>query len=270
MGLTQENPSLVNIPQEVFVNKGKTNFDSILFKAPSIINKVHDLYNYTELAHDFTTSTNEFTNYWNRFQNQWYYIQFDKGGDTLLLFMGLRESSDEREYVEIYDLKKEKFNRQIFNSVGKLVAYKVQPFTQEIILFVHEYPCCRSASHNIHTIRRINGDIHTSNRFFIGRDSGDMVGPFFPEKVKFTPEYHILTQKTEVRWSPAVVEKDAYLNWSSSNFIIHYNEGAVYKTLYNHDGWQFVLLFSGIAEEQSLVINYTNFKYKGVYGWIKS
>jgi len=51
--------------------------------------------------------------------------------------------------------------------------------------------------------------------------------------------------------------------------IINYNEGALYKLLYEKDNWQFVVLFNGIAEEQSKVLNYTNFKNKGVYGWMK-
>ncbi|HLW38747.1 MAG TPA: hypothetical protein VKX31_00055 [Brumimicrobium sp.] len=266
---SQENPTLVDIPHEVFIGNSFTDFDKILVQDESIAEKVKILHAYDELDHELTVRTNSFEEYWNAYRKFWYLIQFKKGNAPLLLFKGHKHSNDEREFVEIFDLEKQRGNRLQFSEVGKLLAYKINPYTKELVLFTHKYPCCRSASHNLYTIRQINHKIVHTDRFFVGRDRGDMVGPFFPEVANHTKEYKRLDKKTELRWSPAVVEEDAFLGWTPSNLIIHYNKGAVYKVLGEQEGWQFVLFSNGIAEEQSMMLNYTNFLNKGVYGWIK-
>lgn len=265
----QVNPNLVDIPHEVFVNGGKTNFDKILSQDASIEEKVKTLHSYNELGHDLTIQTNSFEEYWSKYKSLWFYITFKKDKEPLLLFKGLKNDTDEREYVEIFDLNKDRNQRSLFSDVGRLLAYKLHPQTNEVILYVHKYPCCKSASHNIYRIRSIKDGLKVNDRFFVGRDSGDMVGPFFPEKVNFSDKYYKLDKKTELRWSPSVVNEKAFEDWTESNLIINYNEGAVYKVLQEKNNWQFVVFFNGIAEEQSMVLNYTNFKNKGVYGWIK-
>src|SRR5690554_1337005 len=109
------------------------------------------------------------------------------------------------------------------------MCYITNSFTDELILFVHRYPCCKSASHNIFNIRQINENIKFHDRFFVGRDTGDMVGPFFPERVNHDGKYHFLTKKTELRWSPAVFSENAFEGWTESNLMIPYNKGAMYK-----------------------------------------
>ncbi|RYM30801.1 hypothetical protein ERX46_17115 [Brumimicrobium glaciale] len=265
----QVNPSLVNIPHEVFVNDGKSDFNKILSQDASIEEKVKTLHSFNELSHDLTIQTNSFNEYWKKYKSQWFYISFNKQQKPLLLFKGLKNDVDEREYVEIFDLEKDRNYRGLFSDVGVLLAYKIHPLTSEVILYVHKYPCCKSASHNIYRLRRVEEGLKINDRFFVGRDSGDMVGPFFPKKVEFSDKYYKLGKKTEVRWSPEVVEENAFKDWAETNLIIHYNEGALYKILYEKNDWQFVVFFNGIAEEQSRVLNYTNFKNKGVYGWIK-
>ena len=265
----QSNPTLMDIPVDVFVNGGKVNFDSILFKDTVLKEKVRILHSYNELTHDLTVQTNSFQQYWKRFAKNWYLIQFKKEEEPILLFKGFANVTDEREYVQIYDLEKERNQRMVFNTVGRLLAYKFHPFTDELILFVHEYPCCVSASHQVYRIRQIHGNIQHTNCFFVGRDHGGMVGPFFPEKVSFSGKYHQLTQKTMLRWSPAVVKKNAFPNWAETNEMIHYEKGALYKILHQQKGWQFVIFYNGISHEQSRVMNYTNFSNRGVYGWIK-
>ncbi|HZH85861.1 MAG TPA: hypothetical protein VFD77_01000 [Brumimicrobium sp.] len=266
---SQVNPTLVNIPHEVFVNGGSDDFDKILFQDESLAEKVKVLHTYNELGHDLTVQTNSFEQYWARYKSQWSFIQFKEGATPLLLFSGLKNNLDEREYVEIFSLEAERNNRLLFGEVGNLLAYKRHPFTNEIILFVHKYPCCKSASHNIYRIRQLNDKLHFTDRFFVGRDIGDMVGPFFPKEVKDNGKYSFLKERTELRWSPAVVTKNAFEEWTESNLIIHYNEGAMYKVLHDQGEWYFVIFFNGIAEEQSMMLNYTNFGNKGVYGWIK-
>ncbi|HLV43163.1 MAG TPA: hypothetical protein VKY37_12855 [Brumimicrobium sp.] len=265
----QVNPTLVDIPHEVFVNGGTNDFQQVLFKDETIAKKVKVLHAYDELDHEFTVQTHSFEQYWSRFEKQWHYIQFKESSQPLLIFTGLKISNDEREFVEIFNMKNERTQRQLFSDVGKLLAFKKHPFTGETILFVHKYPCCQSASHNIYAIRQIKDELRFPDRFFVGRDIGDMVGPFFPEKVNHDGKHHFLNKKTELRWSPAIVNENAFENWTESNLIIHYNEGAMYKILHDQDEWQFVLFFNGIAEEQSMMLNYTNFTNKGVYGWIK-
>lgn len=265
----QVDPTLVDIPYHVFIGEAQDDFDNILWKENSIREKVKTLHSYDELTHEFTVTTNSFEEYWKNYSSQWHYIRFKENAEPVLIFFGFKNFNDELEYVEIYDVSKKRNERLLFSEVGKLLAYKVNPHNQELVLFTHKYPCCRSASHNIFKIRQLNGTLQVSDRFFVGRDAGDMVGPFFPETAIHKKEYHVLTKRTELRWSPAVVEKDAFLGWTHSNLIIHYNEGALYKILNDAGDWLFVLFFNGIAEEQSSVLNYTNFTNKGVYGWIK-
>lgn len=265
----QVNPNLVNIPHEVFVNDGRTDFNKILSQDTSLISKVRDLHRFNELSHDLTIQTNNFDEYWDRYSSQWYEIKFTQDQSPLLLFSGLKNDVDEREFVELFDMEKKRNKRNLFSKVGNLLAYKIHPLTKEIVLYTHRYPCCESASHNVYRIRRTNDGLKVNDRFFVGRDSGDMVGPFFPQKVNFSDKYYKLDKKTELRWSPAVVNENALGNYTATNLIINYNEGAIYKVLHEQNDWQFVVFFNGIAEEQSMVLNYTNFKNKGVYGWIK-
>ncbi|HLW29995.1 MAG TPA: hypothetical protein VKX29_03995 [Brumimicrobium sp.] len=266
---TQVNPTLVDIPHEVFVNGGSDNFEKILFKDESIAEKVKILHSYNELTHDLTVQTSLFEQYWERYKKQWSYIRFKESEAPLLIFTGLKNALDERQYIEIFNMNNERDHRMLFSDVGVLLAYKNQTFTDEIILFVHKYPCCKSASHNIYRIRQVNEKLHFTDRFFVGRDRGDMVGPFYPNKVNHEGKYYFLEERTELRWSPAVVSENAFIEWTNSNLIIHYNKGAMYKILHDQGEWLFVLFFNGIAEEQSMMLNYTNFQNKGVYGWIK-
>ncbi|PKR80136.1 hypothetical protein CW751_11575 [Brumimicrobium salinarum] len=265
----QVNPTLVNIPHEVFVNDGRTDFNKLFVKNDTLKEQVKLLHTQNELSHDFSVQVSNFEQYWNHFKADWNYVRFKKNATPLLLFSGYKNANDEREYVEVYNAKQDRNQRLLFSEVGNLLAYKINPHTQESILYVHKYPCCRSASHNIYKLRQTEQGVHITDRFFVGRDRGDMQGDFFPEKTQFNKEYKILKKKTALRWSPEVIEKDAFVGWTESNLMIHYNKGAIYKVLAEKDDWYFVLFLSGIVEEQSMMLNYTNFKHKGVYGWIK-
>lgn len=266
----QKDPTLMDVPYKVFVNGGINDFNKILSQDDVLKVKIKALYTQKKIyGFEFLSETSNFKTYWEQYKNQWFYIQFRENTPPLLLFQGLKTHDDEREYVEIYDPTQDLDHSLLFSSVGKLLAYKYHPFTGGLILFVHQYPCCHSASHTIYSIREINNELKYTSRFFVGRDIGDMVGPFFPKMVTFASDYHRLKEKTELRWSPEVVNKDAFLDWTDSNLIIHYDKGALYKILYDNGEWQFVLFLNGIVEEQSMMLNYTNFKNKGVYGWIK-
>lgn len=264
---SQSTISLVRVPAKVFVNNGKTTFDSVLFVNKDIKKQVEKIFDRKILSHDLALGNDPFEKYWEVFGNQWFWIKLKPELPPFLLFNGIVSLLDEKEYIELYDINKE--NNLIYTNAGHLLAYKEHPFTKEIILFQHEYPCCQSASHNIIHIRYANDTIRVKERFFVGRDDGEMVGPFFPESVNHPKEYKTLKNKTTLRWSPETVNNNAFIGRAKSNVIIHYEEGAVYKVLQEVEGWQFVVMFNGISEEQSSVLNYTNFVNRPVYGWIK-
>lgn len=265
----QNDPQLVKIPMEVYVPHGKNNFSTILYKDSTLKDKVAFLHAHNELDHDLSVITNSFSEYWKQFKGDWFWIKFHKNQPPLLLFRGLKVANDEREYIQLYDVSRPQNKRRIFTSVGNLLAYKIQPNTAGLILYVHEYPCCHSATHFIKVLRYIDDKIRIKKRFFVGRSKGDMKGPFYPKESKIVPGYKILQKKTAVRWSPEIIEKGAFMNWSPSNLLIHYKKGAVYKVLGEDNGWLFIFITSGITHESSRMLNYTTFKHTGIYGWIK-
>jgi len=261
--------SLVDVPANVFVNKGKTNLDSI-FHRTGVESAVQEVFNQRILYHDYTLEINpnsNFETYWSVFENRWNFVDLNNDGTYELIMQGQNTNLDEKEFVEMYKKSTNGWEK-IHSEVGRLLAYKIHPNTQKIILYQHRYPCCKSASHTIIAVRLLRDKIYTTSRFFVGRDNGDMVGPFYPDSVQYTSSFKLLKNKTLLRWSPKVVEENAFLGYSATNAIIHYDEGAIYKSLYSKDNWSFVLMYSGIVTEQAVVINPANFQFKPVYGWI--
>lgn len=265
---SQVKPSLQDIPVGVFVNDGNTNISKVFTDLNETKAKVQVLFDKQEMIHELTGPNASFERYWEAFGSQWKWVRFREEDSPLLIFTGLNSYTDEREFVEIYDPERKK--SRLFAEPGRLIAFKKHPFTDEIILYSHRYPCCRYSSHNIYVIRYVNDEIKSKDRFFVGRDSGDMVGPFFPDSVSFTGTYKKLESKTLLRWSPEVVESNAFLERAHTNAIIHYEKGAIYKELAVQGKWTYVLMLNGISEESSPVINHVNFKNKGVYGWIRN
>lgn len=268
-----ETANMKNVPDSVFVNKGRTDFDSIFIAGSKIKNEIEKLFNINELLlHEhasWLSPQTSFEKYWEIYGSSWKAIDFKQDGELTYVFNGKSYLSDVKENLEFYKLEGDKYVK-LWVEYGNLLAYKIHPLTKEIILYHHKYPCCKSASHNITTLRLIDNKIHSKFRFFVGRDVGDMKGPFFPEQVSFPSSYKKMKERTMVRWSPEVIEKDAFKGVAHTNEMIHYEEGAIYQVLYSKNDWQFVILYSGIAEEQSNVLNYTNFKYRPIYGWIAS
>ena len=263
--------SLVDVPVDVFVNKGKTNFDSIFYKT-EIESLVKELFEEGILYHDYTLEVHpnsNFKTYWSVFKDKWNLVDLNNDGNGELIMQGLTTVFDEKEFVEIYNKLDGKWTK-IHGEVGRLLAYKIHPNTKKIILYQHRYPCCNSASHTIITLRMIRNKIITSSRFFVGRDSGDMVGPFYPDSVNYGFAFLQLKKNTLLRWSPEVVSKNAFRGYSETNAIVHFDKGAYYKILYNGDKWHFVLMYSGIVDEKAVVINALNFVNKPVYGWIET
>src|SRR5690554_6996829 len=129
---SQVDPNMVDIPHQVFVNGGTDDFDQILYKDETIAEKVKSLHTYIELGHDFPAQMHTFDEYWERYKEQWFYIQFKENKSPMLLFHGLRNSDDEREYVEIYNMDKTINNRMVFSEIGRLLAYKKHPLKKKL------------------------------------------------------------------------------------------------------------------------------------------
>lgn len=265
-----ESITLVDIPVHVFVNGGATKLDSVLLQTETK-SSVKEIFDQQILYHDYTLEVHpnsNFETYWSVFEPRWSKVDLNNDGTFELIMRGKNTVLDEKEYVEIYKKTDDSWEK-IYSEVGRLLAYKIHPNTGKIILYHHRYPCCNSASHNIFTVRLLNGKIHTTSRFFVGRDTGDMIGPFFPDEVNHTSSYEKLVEMTALRWSPSEITEDAFTNYSETNIIVHYSEGGLFKRLYSKDGWSFVLMYSNIVIEPAIVINPANFVYKPVYGWIQ-
>jgi len=183
-----------------------------------------------------------------------------------LLFNGVVSDEDEREYVEIYTYQKNELVN-IYKEIGHIMAYKIQPNTQEVLLYHHQYPCCGNASHNLNRLRLVEGKIQSLKRYFVGRDT-DMKGKFFPDSTKVTADYKVASKKMELRWSGEVISKDAWYRRTPDNIIAHYEPGAVYNLLAEENGWYFVLVHAAPIKEASYVINADNFKETWIYGWV--
>lgn len=267
-----ETASLKEVPSNVFVNKGLTDFERILLKNKGLKQKVEELFQVRNLLQHESSKVFDkkasFSKYWKQHQDNWFEVVFNKKGDKVLLYFGKVIQSDIKEHVEIYKEADGEYTR-IWADHGNLLAYKFHPFTKELVLYQHKYPCCNSASHHIVQLRLIEGRIINKERFFVGRDNGDMKGPFYPDTVTFPKQFNQLEEKTMLRWSPAEITEDAFTGRTHENKIIHFNKGAIYQVFFSNDEWSFVLLFNGISEEQSMVLNHTNFKNRPVYGWIR-
>jgi hypothetical protein len=261
---------LTDVPSDVFVNGGRTDFDAII-NQEDVALEVEQLFKRGVLFHDYTLEihpNSNFKTYWSVFQKRWFAVDLNNDGVIELIMIGKVTAMEEKEYLEIWVKDADDIYQKNFAEVGKPLAYKFQPNTGEIVLFHHRYPCCYSASHNIIELRLLNGKIKQRDRYFLGRDDGKMVGPFYPDKVNYTDQVNYLKVITPVYWSPAVVEQHAFPNYTETNLIIHYNAGATYHELHRENDWAFVLLHSGIMEEPSMVINALNFIHRPVYGWI--
>lgn len=264
--------NLVNIPVHTFIPKGDTNIKSILHTSEAIYASVEKLFINEEIHHEtiiYSLKTNEakkeyFKNqYWPAQKEKWNKIVLNK--DTLLIFSGFIHPNDDKEIVELYD-----FNQRIYAEEGKFIAFSNHTLTKEKIIFIHKYPCCYSASHNIISIRYLSKKIKSKDRFFVGRDSGDMKGDFFPDSIVSAIHFERLEDTTTLYWSSSIIESDAFIGFSESNRIADYEKGAYYKTLFIKDDWHYVLIFNGILDKASSVINPVNFKYRPVYGWIQT
>lgn len=267
-----EYATLTNIPVHVYVESPKLDFESIWIKDFDLKQHVKEIFETKDLIqHEKSLSldpNNSFSDYWAVYKDHYKALRFQKSGDISILFQGKISVFETKEHVQIFHKKNGSYEK-VWSKHGKLIAYHIHPYTQEAVLFQHQYACCQSASHNIHRIRLINEEANIVSRYFLGRDVGDMVGPFYPDSANHSPSFYKLEKETPLRWSPKVVNEKAFINRAEKNIVIHFNKGAVYKIINESENWLFVLMFSGMKEETSPVVNYNNIKNRAVYGWLR-
>ena len=262
--------SLTDIPFHIFFPNGKSDFNKI-FIHHNIKEEVEKIYNQSILFHEYTKEiqpNSNFNVYWSVYENQWNAVDLDQNGINELIFNGLTSYQDEKEYLEIYQISDGKYS-QIYAEIGKLLAYEIHPNTKEIILHHHRYPCCNSASHNLITIRLLNKKIFFKDKFFVGRDHGDMKGPFYPDSIILTNHFEILTSPVSIHWSPEEINHNAFTGISENNILAFFESGGIFQILNITNDWYFVLLHSGILSRPTPLLNPSNFKNKSIYGWLK-
>ena len=259
-----------DVPAALFVNGGRTDFDSVLVIDDDFVkHEVKLLFDNDLLSHPFTKSHEanaSFENYWKIYRTSWRRCDLNMDDRFELFFNGIVNFQDSMEILEIYVLKDIDYEA-VYSSQGRLLAYKIQPFTKEIILYHHQYPCCESASHNINAIRIIDDKINLRKKYFVARP--DMKGVFFPKAVMFDDQYEYLQNKTKLYWSGGVINRDAWTRRTPSNVICRYKKETAYKVLAIEDGWKFVLMNGGPIQEDSRVINTSNFIDVKIFGWIR-
>ncbi len=263
---------MTRVDPHLFISNPETDFEAITENNPSLKEKmVSYLFENDMLNHEQTKafdSNASFAAYYKHFGPLYRLIDLNHDQLPELIFSGYPASGEEKESLEIYTTVQGNVIR-IYYEVGHLLAYKIQPNTNEILLYHHQYPCCLNASHNLNRLRLVNGKIQTYKRYFLGRDK-DMVGPFFPKQVNWNGKYHSIKKEKVLFWSPAMVEQNAWLGRTPENKIATYDSTSVYTVLGEENGFEFVLMHGApVSSKVNRVINTDNFKEIWIYGWIK-
>ncbi len=270
-GILHGKAVMPNIDFRLFVNGGKNDFNSIFSNSFSTqeLKAIEDLFEKDQLDHEFSKAYDTeavFQNYWNQNQKYWFVADLNKDGKKELLYLSAATENSEMEKVEIYSGKGNKYDL-VFQNAGHLIAYKIHPNTQEIILFHHQYPCCSSASHNVNMIRLARGKMRFRKKYFFASDEG-MKGEFFPKKVSFPSDFHFLNKSTVLRWCPEVIKKQAWVI-RQENRLGTYPAKAIYKILARKGAWLYVEMFDKPSIDKLGVLAPDYFKDIHVFGWMK-
>jgi hypothetical protein len=118
-------------------------------------------------------------------------------------------------------------------------------------------------------VRLVGDEIILRKKYFVARNEG-MKGDFFPQKVRYTPQYYTLNRNTVVRWCPEIIDEKAS-DAFSTNSIGTYPKGVQYRILAEEKGWKYVLL-CGIPlkkEAGNGIISPENFTDTHVFAWLQ-
>lgn len=262
---------MTRVNAHLFVNGAKTDFSQITIQNEQLKKDlVKTLFENDIIAHENSHAYNRdasFEVYFKTASSHFSLLDLNTDGRPELIFQGYLISGDDKEFTEIYAFNGEDYELA-YTEVGHLLAYKIHPNTKEIVLFQHQYPCCSSASHNIHTLRLINKRIYSKSKYFLARDGG-MLGNFFPENCHFGGEFKKLKTKTMLYWSDSIIGDNASLN-AKSNAMIHYPKGTVYRELARRKSWSYILTRGTPVQEKSKSVNGENLAKMAVFAWIKS
>jgi hypothetical protein len=262
---------MTRIPVGLFIPDPQTDLDRITVKNEALKRRlVRYLFDHDLLNHEHTRAFSldaQFDTYFKVAAASYRLIDMDRDDIPELVFDGYVSKDDEKEHVEIYRTKNG-VPEKIYDDIGHIAAYKLQPNTKEILLFHHRYPCCQNASHNLNRLRLVGGKMQLVKRYFAAREAGDMKGKFFPEKTTFNAKFRETKKDLTLRWSGSVITQNAWTMRTPENIVARYDKGAVYKVLAEENNWYFVLVHASPKQEQNKVINPANFVDTWIYGWI--
>lgn len=263
---------MTRVDASLFINKPETDFSKISFVDMELKQKaVQALFDADLLDHFGTKAYDpeaKFESYYAKQKGNFWLIDLNNDKTPEIVFSGIADPSDDREFFEIYVSVKGKYKRLI-REIGHLLAYKTHPNTNEILLYHHQYPCCANASHNINRFRLVDNEFQQVRYYFIAKET-DLVKPFFPEFSKFNKKSKSSKGGFSLYWSPAVVNTNAWKGRSQINRIAKYDKKSVLYVLAEQKGWLYVLVKSPPQQEQgNMVINTSNFKETGIFGWVE-
>ncbi len=263
---------MTRVDPSLFIHQPKTDFNQISAQDEQLkMHLVQELFNLNLLDHVGTKAYSTdaiFGDYYSRQKHNFWIIDLNSDSVPEIVFSGYSSPDDDREFLEIYSLKKGK-GKRIYREVGHLLAYKINPNTNEVLLYHHQYPCCANASHNLNRLRLINGQLQMNKMFFIGKET-DLVMPFFPAKSVFGSKYKTAKSGFKLNWSPATVSSNAWKGRTNSNQIATFDSLTVYVELAKKKDWRFVLVKNAPkAEVGNRVINTSNFTATYIYGWAR-
>lgn len=263
---------MTRIRAGLFIPQPETDFTIVELADTKLKKKlVRELFDQDLLNHEGTKAYDmnaSFEAYYRLFSARYHIIDMNADGIPEIIFSGYVTSDDDRERFEVYVRSKGKLQR-MYDQIGHLLAYRIQPNTGEVLLYHHQYPCCLNASHNINRLRLVEGKLQLLKKYFVAREAGDMKGAFFPEASVFDGKYAFTEKVVSLRWSPEVLVSGAWEGRTGENIVARYPDSSVYRVLARKNGWLYVLMHSAPSGEANKVINPVNFEDVAVFGWLQ-
>ncbi len=262
---------MTRVDARLFISNPQTDFTKIQLQNEALkVKMVQFLFDNDMLDHIGTKAYDPaalFVNYYKQFGPLYQLIDLNNDQVPELIFNGYNTDEREKEQLQIFTTIKGVLV-SVYNEMGHVMAYKIQPNTKEVLLYHHQYPCCENASHNLNRLRLVNNKIILLKRYFLGRDHG-MLGKFFPEKSTFSGKFHQTKKKIALHWSPEEINQGAWQRRSEKNIIAMYPDSVAYSVLAEKGKWRFVIMHGAPVVEENRVINPSNFSNTWIYGWMK-
>ncbi|MFT7344159.1 MAG: hypothetical protein ACI9XP_000742 [Lentimonas sp.] len=266
------NAAIIIMPEieaKLFIDEPNQDFNSIYLQDESqVLKAVKFLFDNDKLDHSGTRAYDvkaTFEAYWGAVKNDWHLIDMERDGKPELLYSGKPYYGDDKDFFYLYVQVKDTW-KEVYWDEGRLLAYKIHPNTEEVLLYHHRNPCCSQSSHNINRLRWINGGLKVQKKYFLANDQ-QMKGDFFPPYSIHNEKFYELKEEKMLLWSDSIISENAYV-MAPTNEIIPFEKGAHYKVLYRMKKWRYVQFVSPPKLEQSRVVNSTNLQDVKVFGWL--